>query len=115
MVDVVTVPSHLAVPEVHTYVTVEAARDLAREDTPAPEPVDALGRWTRFSSSTSWSAQVESSDVPRPMARTSTRSPHHWWWRPSSDPGRAHADSRRSPGRRHVRRPGTPPAVTPAT
>jgi hypothetical protein len=44
MVDVVTVPSHLAVPEVRTYMTVEAARDLAREDTPAPEPVDALGR-----------------------------------------------------------------------
>lgn len=44
MTDVVTVPSHLAVPEVRTYMTVEAVRDLAREDTPAPEPVDALGR-----------------------------------------------------------------------
>jgi saccharopine dehydrogenase-like NADP-dependent oxidoreductase len=44
MADVVTVPSHLAVPEVRTYMTVEAARDLAEEDTPAPEPVDALGR-----------------------------------------------------------------------
>ena len=44
MADVVTVPSHLAVPEVRTYMTVEAARDLASEDTPAPEPVDALGR-----------------------------------------------------------------------
>ena len=44
MADVVTVPSHLAVPEVRTYMTVEAATDLAREDTPAPEPVDALGR-----------------------------------------------------------------------
>jgi saccharopine dehydrogenase-like NADP-dependent oxidoreductase len=44
MTDVVTVPSHLAVPEVRTYMTVEAARDLAKEDTPAPEPVDALGR-----------------------------------------------------------------------
>lgn len=44
MADVVTVPSHLAVPEVRTYMTVEAARDLAQEDTPAPEPVDALGR-----------------------------------------------------------------------
>jgi hypothetical protein len=29
MADVVTVPSHLAVPEVRTYMTVEAARDLA--------------------------------------------------------------------------------------
>jgi len=44
MTDVVTVPSHLAVPEVRTYMTVEAARDLARDDTPAPEPVDPLGR-----------------------------------------------------------------------
>ncbi|MEU7552809.1 saccharopine dehydrogenase NADP-binding domain-containing protein [Streptomyces sp. NPDC044571] len=44
MADVVTVPSHLAVPEVRTYMTVEAARDLAEEDTPEPEPVDALGR-----------------------------------------------------------------------
>jgi len=44
MADVVTVPSHLAVPEVRTYMTVEAARDLAEESTPAPEPVDALGR-----------------------------------------------------------------------
>ncbi|MDQ4052584.1 MAG: saccharopine dehydrogenase NADP-binding domain-containing protein [Actinomycetota bacterium] len=44
MADVVTVPSHLAVPEVRTYMTVEAARDLASDDTPAPEPTDALGR-----------------------------------------------------------------------
>jgi len=44
MADVVTVPSHLAVSEVRTYMAVEAARDLANGDTPAPEPVDALGR-----------------------------------------------------------------------
>ncbi len=44
MADVVTVPSHLAVSEVRTYMTVEAARDLAGTDTPAPTPVDALGR-----------------------------------------------------------------------
>lgn len=44
MADVVTIPSHLAVPEVRTYMSVEAARDLASQDTPAPEPVDALGR-----------------------------------------------------------------------
>ncbi|WP_035804414.1 saccharopine dehydrogenase NADP-binding domain-containing protein [Kitasatospora mediocidica] len=44
MADVVTVPSHLAVPEVRTYMSVEAAGDLAGQDTPAPEPVDALGR-----------------------------------------------------------------------
>ncbi|NUP78613.1 MAG: NAD(P)H-binding protein [Nonomuraea sp.] len=44
MADVVTVPSHLDVPEVRTYMTVEAARDLAGEDTPAPKAVDARGR-----------------------------------------------------------------------
>ncbi|MFE5678258.1 saccharopine dehydrogenase NADP-binding domain-containing protein [Streptomyces erythrochromogenes] len=44
MADAVTVPTHVAVPEVRTYMTVEAARDLAAEDTPAPEPADALGR-----------------------------------------------------------------------
>jgi hypothetical protein len=36
MADVVTVPSHLNVPEVRTYMSVEAARDLADADTPAP-------------------------------------------------------------------------------
>ncbi|MFI9587752.1 saccharopine dehydrogenase NADP-binding domain-containing protein [Streptomyces sp. NPDC052236] len=44
MADVVTVPSHLDVPEVRTYMAVEAARDLAGPDTPAPEAVDELGR-----------------------------------------------------------------------
>lgn len=44
MADVVTVPSHLKVPEVRTHMSVEAAGDLAGEDTPAPEAVDALGR-----------------------------------------------------------------------
>ncbi|MFE9634603.1 saccharopine dehydrogenase NADP-binding domain-containing protein [Streptomyces sp. NPDC006463] len=44
MADVVTVPSHLAVPAVHTHMSVEAARDLADEGTPSPEPVDGLGR-----------------------------------------------------------------------
>ncbi|KOX36539.1 MULTISPECIES: saccharopine dehydrogenase family protein [unclassified Streptomyces] len=44
MADVVTVPSHLAVPEVRTYMTAEAARDLAAPDTPAPTAADGLGR-----------------------------------------------------------------------
>ncbi|MEU5002406.1 saccharopine dehydrogenase NADP-binding domain-containing protein [Streptomyces sp. NPDC021622] len=44
MADVVTVPSHVSVPEVRTYMAADAARDLADEDTPAPEPVDDLGR-----------------------------------------------------------------------
>jgi hypothetical protein len=33
MADVVTVPSHVAVPEVRTYMSVEAATDLANPDT----------------------------------------------------------------------------------
>ncbi|MEU9703981.1 saccharopine dehydrogenase NADP-binding domain-containing protein [Streptomyces sp. NPDC047981] len=44
MADVVTVPSHLAVPEVRTYMAVEAARDLAAADTPAPAAADERGR-----------------------------------------------------------------------
>jgi len=44
MADVVTVPSHLPIPEVRTYMTVEAATDLAGPDTPAPAAVDELGR-----------------------------------------------------------------------
>jgi hypothetical protein len=44
MADVVTVPSHLSVPEVRTYMTVEAARDLSAPDTPAPTAVDEDGR-----------------------------------------------------------------------
>jgi NAD(P)-dependent dehydrogenase (short-subunit alcohol dehydrogenase family) len=44
MADVVTVPSHLAIPEVTTYMTVEAAGDLSAPDTPAPTPVDEQGR-----------------------------------------------------------------------
>ncbi|GGT30081.1 saccharopine dehydrogenase family protein [Streptomyces purpureus] len=44
MADVVTVPSHLDVPEVRTYMTVEAAGDLAAPDTPAPTAADEHGR-----------------------------------------------------------------------
>ncbi|MEV0586703.1 saccharopine dehydrogenase NADP-binding domain-containing protein [Nonomuraea sp. NPDC050310] len=44
MADIVTVPSHLPVPEVRTYMTLEAARDLADQSTPAPAAVDDLGR-----------------------------------------------------------------------
>ncbi|MGW8362771.1 saccharopine dehydrogenase family protein [Streptomyces wedmorensis] len=44
MADVVTVPSHLAIPEVRTYMTVEAARELSDPDSPAPAAVDAHGR-----------------------------------------------------------------------
>jgi hypothetical protein len=44
MADVVTVPSHLPIPEVRTYMTVEAARDLSAPDTPAPVAADERGR-----------------------------------------------------------------------
>ncbi|MFD1933435.1 saccharopine dehydrogenase family protein [Nonomuraea mangrovi] len=44
MADVVTVPSHLSIPEVRTYMTVEAARDVLAPDTPTPAPADELGR-----------------------------------------------------------------------
>lgn len=44
MADIVTVPTHLDVAEVRTYMTVSAASDLASADTAAPEAVDASGR-----------------------------------------------------------------------
>lgn len=44
MADVVTVPSHLAVPDVVSYMTAEAARDLSAPDTPAPAAADEHGR-----------------------------------------------------------------------
>lgn len=44
MADVVTIPSHLAVSEVRTYMAVEAAQDLSNEGTPEPVAVDAQGR-----------------------------------------------------------------------
>ncbi|GAA0282575.1 saccharopine dehydrogenase NADP-binding domain-containing protein [Cryptosporangium japonicum] len=36
MADVVTIPSHLAIPSVCSYLTVEAVRDLTASDTPTP-------------------------------------------------------------------------------
>ncbi|MFF3451107.1 saccharopine dehydrogenase family protein [Streptomyces sp. NPDC002667] len=44
MADVVTVPSHLDIAEVCTYMTSEAAGELAAPDTPAPSAVDEHGR-----------------------------------------------------------------------
>jgi len=44
MADVVTVPSHLAVPEVRTYMTAKAASDLLSPDPTAPTAIDARGR-----------------------------------------------------------------------
>ncbi|MFI8946651.1 saccharopine dehydrogenase family protein [Streptomyces sp. NPDC053750] len=44
MADVVTVPRHLAIPDVITYMDAEAARDVAAPDTPAPTAADESGR-----------------------------------------------------------------------
>ncbi|MFD7900842.1 saccharopine dehydrogenase family protein [Kitasatospora sp. NPDC059747] len=44
MADVITIPSHLRIPEVRTYMTVEAATQVVAPDTPAPAPVDPDGR-----------------------------------------------------------------------
>ncbi|ATL25074.1 saccharopine dehydrogenase family protein [Streptomyces formicae] len=44
MADVVTVPQHLSVPDVTTYMTVEAVRDIAAPHTPAPVASDHSGR-----------------------------------------------------------------------
>ncbi|MFD1149016.1 saccharopine dehydrogenase family protein [Saccharothrix hoggarensis] len=44
MADVVTVPSHLAVPEVRTYMAAKAAADLAAPDASPPTAVDDRGR-----------------------------------------------------------------------
>jgi hypothetical protein len=44
MADVVTIPRHLSIPEVRTYMTVEAAEDLSAPDTPAPAAADERGR-----------------------------------------------------------------------
>ncbi|MEV3853748.1 saccharopine dehydrogenase NADP-binding domain-containing protein [Streptomyces sp. NPDC050095] len=44
MADVVTVPQHLSIPDVTTYMTTEAVRDIAAPDTPAPTAADQSGR-----------------------------------------------------------------------
>ncbi|MGZ3103664.1 saccharopine dehydrogenase family protein [Streptomyces sp. H62] len=44
MADVVTVPQHLAIPDVTTYMSAEAVRDVAAPDTPAPTAADESGR-----------------------------------------------------------------------
>ncbi|MFK8905992.1 saccharopine dehydrogenase family protein [Streptomyces sp. YS-3] len=44
MADVVTVPQHLSIPDVTTYMTAEAVRDIAAPHTPAPTATDRSGR-----------------------------------------------------------------------
>ena len=44
MADVVTIPSHLPIPEVRNYMAADAARDLSAPDAAAPAAVDERGR-----------------------------------------------------------------------
>ncbi|MET8880208.1 saccharopine dehydrogenase family protein [Streptomyces rubiginosohelvolus] len=44
MADVVTVPQHLVIPDVTTYMSAEAARDVVSPDTQAPAAADENGR-----------------------------------------------------------------------
>lgn len=44
MADAITIPSHLPIPEVRTYMTTEAAADIAAPETPEPAAVDDRGR-----------------------------------------------------------------------
>ncbi|MEU2548496.1 saccharopine dehydrogenase NADP-binding domain-containing protein [Streptomyces roseolus] len=44
MADVVTVPQHLSIPDVTTYMSAGAARDVTAPHTPAPAATDAHGR-----------------------------------------------------------------------
>jgi hypothetical protein len=44
MTDVVTIPSHLSIPEVRTYMTSEAAKDVSAPDTSTPTAIDERGR-----------------------------------------------------------------------
>jgi hypothetical protein len=44
MADAVTISTHVSVPEIHSYMTAEAAADIANPNTTAPEPADESGR-----------------------------------------------------------------------
>ncbi|GAA4235295.1 saccharopine dehydrogenase NADP-binding domain-containing protein [Actinomadura meridiana] len=44
MADIVTIPSHLEIPDVRSYMTVEAVEDLSGADTPSPVATDERGR-----------------------------------------------------------------------
>ncbi|MER7466680.1 saccharopine dehydrogenase NADP-binding domain-containing protein [Streptomyces sp. NPDC097981] len=42
--DSVTIPRHLSAPDIHTFMTAEAVKDVLAPDTAPPEPVDERGR-----------------------------------------------------------------------
>ncbi len=84
MADVVTIPSHLAVPEVRTYMTAEAASGPggAGRRRHRPRSTSAAGP-RRPSSSTSSCAPAARSAAPRRPGRTSTPSARRSRWRRS--------------------------------
>ena len=59
-------------------------------------------------------AQASKAPVPRPTARTSPRSPHHSWGRPSGEFSPGTRGQRAWPRPGHVRRGGLPPRADPA-
>lgn len=93
MADAVTIPSRLSIPEVRTYMTIEAAGDLSAPDTPAPAAVDDRGRSAKPPSSTWSCAQAALNGALWREARTSTLSPRRSQWK------RFAASSRDRPGR----------------
>ena len=68
MADVVTVPSHLSIPEVRTYMTTEAARDLAAPDTPAPAAGRSDGQLGRSAQTFTVDVIVRAGDTQRRVA-----------------------------------------------
>jgi hypothetical protein len=44
MADVVTIPSHLSIPEVRTYMTLDAVKEVSAPDTSTPTAIDERGR-----------------------------------------------------------------------
>ena len=120
MADVVTIPSHLAVPEVITYMTVEAARDLSAPDTPVPAAVDERGR-----SAQTFVVDVIAASGGAERRATAERPGHLRRHRAARGGGgpphsrRADPDDRRCLGGRDLRRGRLPPlparAQTPVT
>jgi saccharopine dehydrogenase-like NADP-dependent oxidoreductase len=82
MADVVTIPRHLDVREVTTYMTTDAAKDLSGAK--APQAGTSGAGPCRRSWSTSWSARAARNGGSRPAGRTSTRSARRSRWKRSS-------------------------------
>jgi NAD(P)-dependent dehydrogenase (short-subunit alcohol dehydrogenase family) len=114
MTDVVTIPSHLSIPEVRTYMSAEAARDLSTPDAAAPDAVDERAGPRRPSSSTSSSARVTPTAGPWPAARHLCRHRAACGGGGPPHPHRPDQDDRRRLGRPDLRRRRLPPRAVPA-